>query len=87
MFSTTVATPSAIIANPAPFAPAAAAESLRAARGWRANAVHYRGGSGSPWSLELRDAAGRRVGEGEGDSEPEALLAALADALRREEGR
>lgn len=87
MFSTTVATPSTPIVTPAPFAPALAAETLCAARGWRANAAHYRGGYGTPWSVELRDAAGRRVGEGDGDTELDAMQAALADALRREEGR
>lgn len=87
MFSTTVAVPSATIASPASFAPADAAATLLAARGWRANAAHYCGGYGAPWSVELRTAAGRRMGEGEGDTERDALLAALADALRREEGR
>lgn len=87
MFSTTIAAPSATIANPASFSPADAAATLLAARGWHANAVQYRGGYGTPWSVEVRNAAGHRVGEGDGDTEREALQAALADALRREEGR
>ena len=87
MFSTTVAMPAVTSTNPAAFAPADAVATLLAARGWRSNAAHYRGGFGAPWSVELRDAAGRRVGEGDGDDEREALQAALADALRREEGR
>ncbi len=87
MFSTTVATPAVTITNPAAFAPADGLAALLAARGWRANVAHYRGGDGAPWSVELRDANGRRVGEGEGDAEREALQAALADALRREEAR
>ena len=47
-------------------------------RGWRIDAVRYLGGHGPGWYVALRDAAGRRLAEGEGDTERDALTAALA---------
>ena len=63
------------------------ADAFPALRGWRPCAARYAGCAGPPWFLELRDGNGRRVGEGEGETEREALLAALADALGREAAR
>jgi hypothetical protein len=76
----TATTTATATATSSAFAAGSAFDAALAARGWRADIVRYLGGFGPGWYVALRDAAGRRLAEGEGDTEAEAQAAALAAA-------